>query len=208
MTSSDAAEIASPDAPAVAARQLPTFRRATPKDALDVAQAAFLLGERVDMGTVASHLAISRATLYRWFASRDELLERMLVQLAGEFCSAALIGLDQEGDARVLEYARRLMTATAQFEPLGTFVAREPQLALRLLIGQRGAIHEAISEAMLAVVAESRDPEDVLALQPNIDLVVWVGTSLQWATLAAGEEPQTERAVDVLRALLAARPAS
>jgi AcrR family transcriptional regulator len=206
MTTTDAAAIASPDG-AVGAPQLPTFRRATPNDAIDVAQAAFVLGERVDMGTVATQLAISRATLYRWFASRDELLEQMLVKLAEEFCSAALVGLDQEGDARVLEYARRLMNATLQFEPLGTFVTREPQLALRLLIGQRGAIHEAISRAMLAVVAESRAPADVVALQPNIDIVVWVGTSLQWATLAAGEEPQTERAVDVLRALLVARPA-
>ncbi len=37
-------------------------------------------------------------------------------------------------------------------------------------------------------------------------MVVWVATALQWATLAGGEEPQTERAVDVVRALLTANP--
>jgi AcrR family transcriptional regulator len=192
---------------AATAEQLPTFRRATPKDALNFAQASFLAEERVDMGTLATQLAISRATLYRWFTSRDQLLERMLVQLAQDFSAAAHVGLDAEGDERVLEFARRLMNATVSFQPLRSFVEREPQLALRLLIGQRGAIHTAIAQALLTVVGETRSPDDVETLVANIDVVVWVATALQWATLAGGEEPQTERAVDVVRALLTASPA-
>ncbi len=42
------------------------------------------------------------------------------------------------------------------------------------------------------------------ALEHNIDVIVRVGTALQWATLAIGQEPQTEEAVDILRVLLSA----
>jgi AcrR family transcriptional regulator len=186
----------------------PAFRRAMPRDAVNAAQATFLASERVDMGTLAGQLAISRATLYRWFGSRDQLVERILVQLADGFCSTALIDLEPEGDDRVLEYARRLMAITVGFEPLRAFVEREPQLALRLLIGQRGAIHAVISRALLAVVSETRTAGETAALEPNVDVVVWVATSLQWATLAGGEEPQTERVVEIVRALLTASPVS
>jgi hypothetical protein len=57
------------------------------------------------------------------------------------------------------------------------------------------------------VVAETHSPARATALEHNIDVVVHVGTVLQWATLAIGEEPQTEEAVDILRALLTAHRA-
>jgi AcrR family transcriptional regulator len=208
MASTDATQTQQGAPRASGSRQLPTFRRATPQDALDFAQASFLAEERVDMGTLAAQLAISRATLYRWFTSRDELLERMLVQLAHEFSKAAHVDLDVAGDERVIEFARRLMNATVDFPPLRKFVDREPQLALRLLIGQNGAIHTVIAQALLGVIGETRSSEEAAALVDNVDVVVWVATTLQWATLAGGEEPQTERAVEVMRALLAAHPAS
>jgi AcrR family transcriptional regulator len=208
MASDDATAPAQGPPQRAESRQLPTFRRATPQDALDFAQASFFAGERVDMGTLATQLAISRATLYRWFASRDQLLERMLVQLAHQFSAAAHVDLDVEGDERVLEFARRLMNATVDFQPLRSFIDREPQLALRLLIGQHGAIHTVIAEALLAVIDETRSPDETASLAGNVDVVVWVATSLQWATLAGGEEPQTERAVEVMRALLAAQSSS
>ena len=198
MSTTDTAPDAAPG------KALPTFRRATPSDALDFAQAAFIAEERLDMGTLATQLAVSRATLYRWFESRDQLLERMLVQLADEFAAAAKVGLDTEGDERVVEFSRRLMDATVNFAPVRTFVEREPQLALRLLIGQKGAVHGAIARALREVLSEARSDGDATALEANIDVVVWVATALQWATLAGGEEPQSERAVDVVRALLAA----
>lgn len=45
-------------------------------------------------------------------------------------------------------------------------------------------------------------------LEHPVDVVVQVATALQWATLAIGDEPQTERAVDIVRVMLAAGRAS
>jgi AcrR family transcriptional regulator len=183
---------------------IPIFRRAEPQDALQVAKASFLRGERVDMGTLAAQLATSRSTLYRWFGSREHLLEQVLVELASEFSAAARAAAEGVGDERVLDFARRIMGATVRFEPVRTFVAHEPQLALRLLIGERGAVHRSIVTAMLEVVAEAHSQQEANALEHHVDVIVQVATALQWATLAIGDEPQTERAVDILRVILAA----
>jgi AcrR family transcriptional regulator len=183
---------------------IPIFRRAQPKDCLDLAKATFLNCERVDMGTLATQLATSRSTLYRWFGSREELLEQMLVELAQEFSAAARADAAGEGDERVLDFARRIMNATADFGPLRAFIAHEPQLALRLLIGERGAVHKSIAHAMLEVIAETHSPEEAKTLEHHVDVVVQVATALQWATLAIGEEPSTERAVDIVGVMLAA----
>jgi AcrR family transcriptional regulator len=183
---------------------LPTFRRAKPQDALDVARALFIAEERLDMGSLAERLGVNRGTLYRWFGSRDQLVEQMLVQLAEAFSVSAHAAAQWEGDERVLDFARRVMDATAHFQPLRTFVAREPELALRLLIGERGAVHRSLAEALSAEVAKAHSETVAEELESRIDGIVRLAASLQWATIAIGEEPQIEELVDYIRAVLIA----
>jgi AcrR family transcriptional regulator len=187
-----------------AGERLPVFRRARPQDALDVATATFQRDERIDMGALAAQLDISRATLYRWFGSRDQLIERLLVQLARQFGGAARADTQGNGDERVVDFARRLMTTTVDYGPLRTFVEREPQLALRLLISARGAVHASVVEELFAAVAETHSPEEAKALEGHLSMVTQVGATLQWATLAVGDGSEIERAVDIVRGLLAA----
>lgn len=182
---------------------VPIFRRPTRQDALDVARTAFLEEARVEIGVLAAQLSISRVTLYRWFGSREQLLEQLLLQLAAEFIDAARREASGEGDERVVDFARRIMNATARFQPLRTFVEREPQLALRLLIGESGAIHRSIASALLDVLAETHTPEQTAALEGQVHAIVRMATALQWSTLAIGAEPETELAVGIIRAVLA-----
>jgi len=181
----------------------PIFRRPTRQDALDLARAAFLEETRVEIGVIAAQLSISRVTLYRWFGSREQLLEQLLIQLAGEFIEPARAEAQGDGDERVVDFARRIMNATAYFQPLRTFVEREPQLALRLLIGESGAVHGSIARALLDVVAETHSPQETRALEGQVHAIVRMATALQWSTLAIGDEPETELAVGMVRVLLA-----
>jgi len=98
-----------------------------------------------------------------------------------------------------------MVNATIGFEPAQTFVAREPQLALRLLIGEHGAVHRAIVEEILSVVAQSGSVEDISGLEDRINVAVQVGTALQWATFAIGDQPDTQRVVDIVHMLIAGR---
>ena len=181
----------------------PIFRRPTREDALDLARTAFLEGARVEIGVLAAQLSISRVTLYRWFGSREQLLEQLLIRLAGEFTTPARTQATGDGDERVIDFARRIMDATARFQPLRTFVEREPQLALRLLIGQSGAVHGSIAQALLEVIAETHSAEQTAALEGRVHAIVRMATALQWSTIAIGDEPETELAVDIVRVLLA-----
>jgi AcrR family transcriptional regulator len=182
---------------------MPMFRRAKPRDALDMALATFVSGTRVDMGVLATQLAVSRATLYRWFGSREQLLEKVLERLSEEFSATARAEAVGEGDERVLDFARRIMEATIDFAPVRTFVAREPQLALRFLISEGGAVHRRLAQDLRAVIAGTYTAAEAEALEKQIDAIVNIGTALQWATLAIGDEPQTDRAIEIMRVLLA-----
>src|SRR5271156_5865338 len=98
--------------PTQAEQPTPIFRRPTPQDALDLARTAFLDEERVEIGGLAAQLSISRVTLNRWFGTRDKLIERVLVQLAGAFAAEAAAEAEGDGEERILDFMRRLMNAT------------------------------------------------------------------------------------------------
>jgi len=181
----------------------PRFRRAKPADALELALETFLREERLDMQALAAQLAVSPATLYRWFGSRGQLLGSVLELLAERFSEAARAEAQGDGDERTCDYARRLMTAAAAFGPARSFVTREPQLGLRLLLGRQGAVHRVLSREMAEVIAQTRSPEEASRLVERAHVIVQVATALVWATFTVGDEPQIDGAVEIIRMVLA-----
>ena len=108
------------------------------------------------MGTLATQLAVSRATLYRWFNREISCSNGCSSSWLTNLPPPPRSAWTPRGTQRVVEFSRRLMDATVQFQLLvRTFVDREPQLALRLLIGQKGAVHGAIARALREVVSEA-----------------------------------------------------
>ena len=78
MARTQATEAPTVDTQIGAGRTTPIIRRPKPADALDLAQTTFLAGERVEMAMVAVGLDISQATIYRWFGTRERLIEQVL----------------------------------------------------------------------------------------------------------------------------------
>lgn len=193
--------IVSPEAPN---GELPTFRRPKREDALDFAQAAFLAGQRVDIGTLATQLSVGRSTLHRWFGTREQLLELVLVHLTQQFSVAAQVELGNDGEDPLTEFTRRMILATVQVEAVRAFVAREPQLALRLLTGRHGAVHRAIVDEIIGVIGAAGAGAAATELEERVNVAVHAGTALQWATFTIGEEPDVEYILDVVRKLIAA----
>jgi hypothetical protein len=102
----------------------------------------------------------------------------------------------------------RFTRLNAEFEPLRRFIASDPELALRLLTSKDGPVQE----RMIAVARELLD-EQIAAgrLKPALDvdtlsyLMVRVSESFLYSDLITGSEPDTEKGVEVVRLLLAAR---
>ncbi len=181
------------------------FRRATPRDAMELARATFLHGARVDMGTLAKELAVARATLYRWCGSRERLHEQILAQRGREFNTWARGEAVGEGDERVLDYLRLILDATAHAQPVRRFIAREPQLALRILTSEDGEVHRVLVQGLCDVVDEVHTPRRAGILRRRLDVAIEVATALQWVTIATDGEPESERIVEIVRAVLSAR---
>jgi AcrR family transcriptional regulator len=180
---------------------LPEFRRPTEADAVSVARELFLADERVDMNTVAGRLGVSRATLHRWVHTREHLLDEVLGHLAGEFLEDGIAHAREHPDDAVPALAHAIVRATSGSQPLRGFVAREPELALRLLLGE-GAVRRRAIAGVQALVEEAL-PDEAGALAGFTEAVVEVALALEWATIVAGHEPSADRIAQLTRALLA-----
>jgi AcrR family transcriptional regulator len=182
---------------------VPLFRKPTPQDAFELARATFVADERVDMQALTARLGVARTTLHRWVGTRESLLDRILGDLAVEFWDQARAEAQGEGEELVLDAVRRILGATARYEPARGFVAREPRLAMRLLAGDGYGVRRRSFECLSALVAQAL-PGEADRLGGFAQALVHVGTALEWSAIMAGDEPSGERLVDVARALLLA----
>ena len=176
------------------------FRRATRQDALDLAMQMFLAGDRVDMQVLAEQLGVARGTLYRWINSREQLLDEILATLARDMYRAVREQASGDGLDRVEAAARETMEQFARFEPARTFVAREPQLAVKLIMTESGGVQRELTNGTRELLlAEGAQPGD--ELDDVVHVVTHIAASLVWVSFAVGQEPQVERAQKALRPL-------
>lgn len=181
----------------------PRFPRARPTDAVDLAVETLLGEVRVDMQALAAQLGVAPATLYRWFGSRAALLEQAFERLTRQFSAAARAEARGDGDERVCDYARNIMTSSAPFRPVRSFIERESELGLRLLLRRGGAVHRVVADELLEMLAETRSQPPTPELVEAAHVIVQVATSLVWATFMVGDEPEIDEAVQVIRVILA-----
>jgi len=189
-----------------AAGDAPVVRRPRPADGLELAYRTFLAGKRVEMGTIAVQLDVSQTTVYRWYGSREQLIEQVLERLARELLAKAGAEARGDGDERVLDFTRHLMQAAFKLQPVRAFVQREPQLALRLLLGESGVVRRTVTDALAEALAEARSPAQAGLLHDELALFVAIASSLQWATFAIGERPRMDDVIHLMRMMLAAGP--
>lgn len=190
---------------AATATSLPTprFPRARPADAVDLALETLLAEARVDMQTLAAELGVAPATLYRWFGSRGALIEQAFERLTRQFSATARAEAKGKGDERVCDYARNIMTASSAFQPVRSFVEREKELGLKLLLRRQGAVHRVVADELLELLAETRTQAPSPELAEAAHVIVQIATSLVWATFMVGDEPEIDEAVQVVRVILA-----
>ena len=100
------------------------------------------------MGALAAQLGISQPTLYRWVGTREQLLDAVLERITDETVEGALAAAKGEGDERVLDFVRRFADASGTFRAGHTFIAREPELALRLILSERRGVHRSAARGL------------------------------------------------------------
>jgi AcrR family transcriptional regulator len=188
-------------------RALADRRRPTPLDALALARRRWLAGERLEMGSMARELGVSRATLYSWVGSRERLLGEVIWSFAETGVGQARAEATGTGADYVLDVVARFVRLNAGFQPLRTFISQDPELALRLLTSKHGPIQErmiAVARELLTEQVDASELELALDIDTLAYLMVRVSESFLYADLITGSEPDTDEAVEVVRLLLAA----
>lgn len=181
---------------------------ATREAALALARARFLAGERVDVQAIARQLGLARATMHRWFRTRELLLGEMLADL-GEERIMVMRGRVGGGGARALLDSFDLFNRElAGAGGLRALVTQEPELAVRVLTSGEGVVQpRMVASVQLLIEREVRG-----GFRPSVapDLLAYAIVRLAEAFLysdaAAGLSGETERLRQVEAALLGLDP--
>src|SRR5947209_12982027 len=147
--------------------------RATPADAFDAARETWLAGRRLDMGALATELGISRATVYRWAGSREQLLGEVVLASAEElFERAEREVADLSGAERILTKFRRNTGRMVRSPALGSFLRTETQTALRILTSRAGVVQPGIV-GLIAADLRAEQRKGALRLRLDVDVLAY-----------------------------------
>jgi AcrR family transcriptional regulator len=125
---------------------------ATREEVLAAAMHRYLRGRRVDVQAIAAELGLGRATLYRWFGSREGLIGEVLVRAAEPLLAEARAAARGSGAAALLDTFDRFNRSLAAAPALRWYVEAERGAALRILTSGAGPVHPRIVAAIGDVI--------------------------------------------------------
>lgn len=114
----------------------------------------YLRGQRIDVQAIAAELGLGRATIYRWFGSREDLIGQVLVRAAEPLLEDARAKARGRGARALLDTFDRFNQSLAAAQALRQFVAQEREAALRIITAGRGAVQPRIVAGIQSVIEE------------------------------------------------------
>jgi AcrR family transcriptional regulator len=120
--------------------------------ALALTRARFLAGQRIDVQAIARELGLARATMHRWFGTRELLLGEMLAKLGHERLIALRAGVGGSGPLALLKSFDAFNRELAGNTGLRALVVQEPELAVRVLTAGEGVVQPEIVATVQALI--------------------------------------------------------
>ena len=166
----------------------------------------FSRGERLDIAGLAREAGVSRATAYRWAGGNVEALTSRVI---GALLEATFDRCLREADgrtgwARILDAEERGLRYISTFAPYRAFIAREGERALRIVSSKAGLAHPTnvrLHEELLEAEARAGTIHLPVDAHTLAYAMVRIADSFLYADLIAGEEPDVEKAIEVMRLL-------
>ncbi len=142
---------------------------ATREAALALATKRFLKCERIDVQAIARELGLARATMHRWFLTREALLGELLGTMGEQ--RLLLIRAETSGSG-----ARALLSTFDQFnrelaalDGMRAFLAQEQERALRILTSSGGiAQPQMVGTVQRMIEAEVEAGRYEPKIEPNV----------------------------------------
>jgi AcrR family transcriptional regulator len=128
---------------------------ASPEQVLEAAMHRYLRGRRIDVQAIAGELGLGRATIYRWFGSREELIGEVMFRAAEPLLDEARANAQGRGGDALLDTFDRFNRSLADAPALRRFVEAERDAALRIITAGAGTLQPRI----VARIAQLIDDE-------------------------------------------------
>ncbi|MGW6422393.1 QsdR family transcriptional regulator [Nocardia sp. NPDC055053] len=179
---------------------------ASPEDVLKAAVAMFLAGKRLDVNAIATELGVARASIYRWFGSRDGLLGAAIAHQLERTVAYADRHARGVGGERLGEVLDRTIHLLVEDDSLRTYFDNESTAALRLVTRSDGLVHQ----AAVAIVEKLIEQAETHGYRPPIDsatlayALVRLWEAFLYNDAVAGFRGDVERLQTVQSALLRA----
>jgi len=182
---------------------------ASREDVIDAGLYRYLRGRRVDVQAIAGELGLGRATIYRWFGSRDRLLGEVIIRATEPVLVECRKGLAGKGGPGLLETFDRFNRALADAPALRSFVEQEREAALRLIASGAGIVQPRIVELITGLITEEVEAG---TYEPPIEAsalgyaIVKLAQAFLFNDAVVGIRGDVDRLREVEAALLAVKP--
>src|SRR5579871_4436753 len=113
---------------------------ASPEDVLALVTELYLDGQRVDITVVASRLGLGRATIYRWFGSREALLGEVIAHQLELLVTRKRAEVRRRGAPGLLEVLDRVNRTLTRSRAVRRLLEQERDAAMRVLTSSAGVV--------------------------------------------------------------------
>jgi AcrR family transcriptional regulator len=173
--------------------------------ALALATERFLAGERVEVLAIARELGLARATMHRWFQTRESLLGELLANLAEQRLEEIRSEIAGGGAPALLATLDRFNREVAAAPGMRALLAQEQSRALRILTSQDGIVQPRVVAGIERLIdAEVRTGSFASPIPPALlaYALVRLGEAFLYNDALTGIRGDTQRLRQVEAALL------
>jgi AcrR family transcriptional regulator len=173
-------------------------------DVLAAVTELYLAGQRVDITVVAARLGLGRATIYRWFGSREALLGEVVARQLELLVARTRTEVRRRGAAGLLEVLDRVNRTLTHSRAVRRLLEQERDSAMRMLTTSAGVVEPRAVGCIRALIEEEMtrgytppsDPETLAYA------LVHLRHAFLWNDATSGVRGDYERLREVSAALL------
>lgn len=168
---------------------------------LELAKTHFLDCRRVDLQTIAAACGVGRATVYRWFGSREQLVGEAMLLVFEARTSEARAAIGGTGPKALLDTIDLIYRGLAEAPHIRAFVENEAA-ALQVLTSGSGVVHPRVVEIIRGLISA----EVERGYEPPTDsaTLAYVLVRLAEALLFNYTADDTPKALERMREVVAA----
>ena len=174
-------------------------------DVLALVTELYLDGQRVDVTVVASRLGLGRATIYRWFGSREALLGEVIARQLEELVTRKRAKVRRRGAAGLLEVLDQVNRTLTRSRAVRRLLEQERDTAMRMLTSSAGVVEPravACVQTLIEREIEAADYEPPADPATLAYALVHLRHAFLWNDATNGVRGDYERLREVQAALL------